>query len=776
MYAETKLLEFDKVKTIIKSFAHTAVGKKKVLALAPTINPLVIERQLNETYQAKLIVEQYKEPPFGGVRDITTILKQIKIFSTLTPKDFLDVVGLVDASSNMIRFFDKLTENELDWAHFEPYVAQIKTVHAVKDGIMQVITIDGKIRDNASSELSRIRRSIAQKERKINDVLNQFLNAKKNKLTDSLITIRSNRFVVPVKASEKNNIKGTIVDVSSSGETVFIEPASVAEINNKVSLLKIEENNEVERLLRELTQFLAGHHGTLNTNFDVLTTIDQLFAVGKFAIDYTCERPQITVNEIDLQKARHPLLNQNDVVANTITFNPGEDTIIITGPNTGGKTVALKTMGLLSIMVQSGLLIPVEPNSKTIIFNHIFADIGDEQSIEQSLSTFSSHMTRIINILNQCTEKSLVLFDELGSGTDPKEGSSLAMAILDYIKQFDAYVIATTHYPELKAYAYDKDHIINASVEFDVDTLSPTYRLLLGTPGKSNALLISERLGLPTDIINRAKNTVVTSKTEISDLINKLEKQGNILDKKIQEYDRLNKRSKELIEENKVLKRQLKSRQKELRGKANREKDVLLRDAKEEARALIEKIEALHKASNIKPHQLASLKHEVSELTKKSTPTSSTKAHKYQVGDLVNILKFNRTGELLDPLKDNKWSVKMGTLTMTLEPNEFEFIERKKPLKPTVKIKSTIKKHTPTECDLRGLRYEDAKLKLDKYIDDCVISNVPFASIIHGFGTMTLRKMVKETVRHHPSILSSRDGKGNEGGQGVTIIELKGND
>ena len=773
MYAESQLLEFNKVKEHITAYAHTTVGKEKVRGLRPSNNNLEITRKLNEVSQAKYITEGYKEAPFGGVRDVTDILQHAKIYATLTPKDFLDIVGLVDASKHMIRFFKQVEENELPYDALLPYLDDLNHVKTIKDEIMQVITIDGKIRDDASSELSRIRRNIGNKERKVNEKLNQFLNRNKKKLTESLITMRSNRFVVPVKASDKNSVKGTVVDISSSGETVYIEPASVAEINNQIALLKIEEQNEIEKLLRDLTAFVAGYHGMLKTNFDVLTTLDYLFAVAKYSIELLCIKPEITDKTIDLQKARHPLIDQKEVVANTIAFNPGEDTIIITGPNTGGKTVALKTMGLLSIMVQAGLLIPVEPESKTIIFNHIFADIGDEQSIEQSLSTFSSHMTRIIRIIKQCTPGSLVLLDELGSGTDPKEGSSLAMAILDYINQFDVYTIATTHYPELKAYAYDKDHIINASVEFDVNTLSPTYRLLLGTPGKSNALLISERLGLPKQIINAAKDHVITTNTDVSDLINKLEKQGNVLDDKIQEYDTLIARNKELIEDNKRLKRELREEKDQLKEKASLEKHKVLTQAKREATKLIEEIEALKKEANVKPHELADVKHKTKELSQSEVRHSETKEHTYQEGDLVTVLKFNRTGELLTKQKNGKWDVKMGTLTMTLSEDEFEFIEHKEAPKQTVTVKSKVKKYTPTTLDLRGLRYEEAKQKLDKYVDDCVLSNIPFATIIHGYGTLTLRKMVKEYVAKHPQIKSHRDGKGNEGGNGATVIELK---
>ncbi len=773
MQFDIKTLEFDKVKSLIKEKAHTYKGKELVNEITPTSNKLEITRKLNETDHALKILIHYKEPPFGGIRDLSETLQRAKIYSVLRPTEFLDVVGLIDATNNNIRFYDQVKDNEISDIYLDDYYYGLSPIKGLKQEIEMVVSIDGRIHDSASSTLLKIRNKITTKQHRVNDRLNNILHTQKTKLTEALITIRNDRFVVPVKLSEKNNFKGNIIDYSSSGETAYIEPLIVAELNNEISLLKLDELKEIEKILRDLTIRVADHHYPLLHNFELLSELDCVFAKAKFALIYECTRPEITESEISLRKARHPLINQKEVVANTITFNEGERIIIITGPNTGGKTVALKTMGLLSIMVQCGMLIPVDEESKTIIFDNIFADIGDEQSIEQSLSTFSSHMTRIISILKNLSVGSLILLDELGSGTDPKEGSSLAISILDYIRVRGVYVIATTHYPELKAYAYNKDEIINASVEFDVDTLSPTFRLLLGTPGKSNALLISERLGLNEKIIKAAKENVLTSKTEITDLINKLEKQGNILDSKIMEYEELIELNKNLVNENQKLKTDLMNEKQALRKKINVEQSQLIKETKEMALNLIKEISDMKKRNVIKDHELAELKYKVKNLDLEETQQSTTKNHEYKPGDLVNILKFNRTGELVKQQKNKHWIVKMGGLTSQFAVDQFEFIETKteKPLKS--KMKSHVKKYVSPELDLRGMRYEEARIALDRYIDDCLIGNMPFATIIHGYGTLTLRKLVKEYLSTNTMVKSFRDGEGNEGGNGVTIVNFK---
>jgi len=774
MYFDTNLLEFNKVKSIIVNNAQTSLGKFLVKKISPTDNSLVIERKLNETSHALKIISLYKDPPFGGIRDLTETLKKAQIQSVLRPSEFLDLIGLIDASGNNVRFYQQVKDIEILDIALDIYFENIERVPKLKREIQLVINDNCEISDSASPLLKKIRNAINVKQRRIQDRLNSILQKDKSKLTETLITIRNNRFVVPVKTSEKNNFKGSIIDYSSSGETVYMEPHSVSSINNEISILLLDEKKEVERILRELTLKVGEHYYQLSNNLKLLTELDAIFACAKFGLEYECNIPEITANEINLIKARHPLINKEEVVANTITFNKEEKVIIITGPNTGGKTVALKTMGILSIMVQSGLLIPVMEGSKTVIFENIFADIGDEQSIEQSLSTFSSHMTRIIKIIDNLTVGSLILLDELGSGTDPKEGASLAISILDYLRVRGVHIIATTHYPELKAYAYNKTEIVNASVEFDVNTLSPTYRLLLGTPGKSNALLISERLGLEKSIISQAKEHVLTSQSEVTDLINKLEKRGNTLEQKIREYENLIKDNNELVNRTERLRNELIVEKRALKGKVAVEESQIIRDVKREALSLIKTIEDLKKQDIIKDHEIAEIKYKIRTLDVNKDDKIIAEKHDFEIGDIVNILKFNRNGELLKKQKNNHWLIKMGSLTSQFAEDQLEFVKRKNQENQKVnKIKSNIKKSVKPELDLRGMRYEEAEYALDKYIDDCLVVNIPFVTIIHGYGTLTLRKLVKTYLDKNKHVTSHRDGEGGEGGTGVTVVHFK---
>ena len=678
MQFDIKTLEFDKVKEVLIRQASTLRGKELLRAISPTNNHLEIKRLLQETYHAYLIITQYKEPPFGGIRDMIEILERARIHSVLRATEFLDVIGLLEATQNNITFYKNVQEEEIEVDILSEYYDQLTSIKHLRQSIEQVISIDGRIHDNASHELSRLRAKISQKENKITERLNNIISTQKTKLADTLITIRSNRMVVPVKLSEKNNFKGTIIDYSSSGETVYMEPESVSLINNEISLLRLDEEREIDRILRLLTKKIADEYLPLKNNFEILSYLDMTYSKGKYAAINECSIPTITEEEISLVKARHPLIDKKEIVANTISMNKEQSIIIITGPNTGGKTVALKTMGLLSIMIQSGLMVPVNEGSKTVIFENIFADIGDEQSIEQSLSTFSSHMTRIINITNKMTVGSLILLDELGSGTDPKEGASLAIAILDYIRVRGMYVIATTHYPELKAYAYDKEEIVNASVEFDVESLRPTYRLLLGTPGKSNALLICERLGLSDKIISRAKENVLTSNTDVSDLINKLEKQGNDLDNKIQEYEEVIHRQKTLVSQNERFQKDLIAQKNELKSKVAVEQSQLIQEAQHKAFTLLKDISDLKNRKDIKDHELAELKYQVKQLSEHKEETSSMLGYQYSPGDKVTLLKFNRVGELVKKQKNGSWVVKMGSLTSQFTEDQFEFVEKAK--------------------------------------------------------------------------------------------------
>jgi len=770
MTFDTKILEFEKIKTTIASYASTNLGKKKVSEIEPSANPLLINRLLNETSQAKTLLIHELYPPFGGVKDVSMHLKKARVYDILTPKEFLDIVDLLNGINAQVQYYKRIIDEEFLIDALTPYYQEFSHFTALKKEIKQVITDDAKVASSASHDLSKLRSKIDTLERRIQEKLQQLMKSKKDSLADQLITVRNEHYVVPVKLSEKNKFDGAIIDYSSSGETVYMEPRIVTEIINQIQLLKMEEQKEVERILRALTIRLADDVYALEENLGLIIILDCIFAKAHYAVETESVYPTITKNEIFLRKARHPLIDPKEVVANTMYFEQGKQMIIITGPNTGGKTVALKTMGLLSIMLQSGVLIPVAEDSKTKIFEQILADIGDEQSIEQSLSTFSSHMTRIIHILDVLKEDALILLDELGSGTDPKEGASLAISLLEHLKGQSVYVIATTHYPELKAYAYNHKSILNASVEFDVQSLKPTYRLLIGTPGKSNALLISERLGLPKHIIDYAKESIVTSATNVSELIEKLEHEGKRLDHKLQEYE-------ELLEDNNRIKEELLEEKKKLKKEQMRLKDKttvlnadVVKETKAKAEALLKELEELKESQELKTHEIAEAKHKVRSLAVDEEDKKSAEPHTFLKGDRVNVLKFNRIGELIKKQKKHTWVVKMGALSSVFKEDELEFVDRPKKEEPKAKMQSHVIKKAYTTLDLRGMRYEEAHDALDKFVDDCTLSHVPHATIIHGYGTLALRQMVKEFVGKHPNITSHRDGGQNEGGNGATII------
>ncbi|MFW5841717.1 MAG: endonuclease MutS2 [Bacillota bacterium] len=769
MLFDVKTLELDKIIERVLNYGHTELGKKQIQAITPTTDQKTILFDLSEVEDAKKMVKEGLDPRFGGIYNLDKALKRAAIEGVLEISDFLNIISHIDAvkymKKDLLRYQSVMQES----LAIEQYADQLASLPELKKAIDTVIDTEGTIRSSASTTLKDLRHQLDKTERQIKTALDNVLKTQAKKLADSLVTMRYNRYVVPVKLSDKNTFKGTVLDYSSSGETVYIEPDSVRELSSKKERLEAEEKHEIERILYELTLEVKTYVHPLKANQDIFTHLDFIFAKAKYAWHIGATKP--TLNDtFSYINARHPLIAQDEVVANTIQFNDGVQSMIITGSNTGGKTVTLKTVGLLSLMVQSGLLIPVSHGSTFTIFNEIRADIGDEQSIEQSLSTFSSHMKNIVNIINDVQDKSLILLDELGSGTDPTEGASLGMSILNHLSQKDVLIMATTHYPELKAYAYSKPSIMNASVEFDETTLKPTYRLLLNTPGESHALLIADRLGLNKAIIEDAKTQVLSSKSEISELIDTLRNESTRLDKMIQSYEKnisqVESEKKDVL----ALKRSLQKEKETLKEKMALENKRILDDLKEEALKLINDLEAL-KSKSFKEHELAELKYKTKQLVQEETQESSTKDHVYQPGDLVYIMKFNRYGELVEKQKNKQWLVQMGGLKSVFKEKEFEYAsEQTKPKEKAPASSSPAKKHVASELDLRGLRVHEAKDELLKYLDDCLMANMPFASIIHGFGTLALRKMVKEVVKNHPNITSARDGKGNEGGQGVTIV------
>ncbi|MDD3129806.1 MAG: endonuclease MutS2 [Candidatus Izemoplasmatales bacterium] len=774
MYAELKKLEFDKILKILKNYIHTDLGKERVLEITPLVDSIEITRLLQETDEAKNLIERYDQTPLTGVLDVREIVKKAEIYSVLTVDELLKIVSHQEAIARTIVYVKKVISLNLDFTHLSDYYNRIVSLPDLKNAIDKVIDKKGEIYDTASHKLAEIRRKIKTTEDRIESKMQSMLKSEQSKLIDSLITIRNNRLVLPVKQEFKNSVKGLIHDQSASGETVFIEPISCVEMNNDLSRYYVQESQEIENILRELTLKVSEYSEELKNNLEIFTYLDIVFGKAKYALQNDFTRPIITKNKISLLNAKHPLISKDVVVGNNIIFHDYHH-IIITGPNTGGKTVALKTLGLLSIMVQSGMLIPVNENSETMIFSNIFADIGDEQSIEQSLSTFSSHISNIIKIIDKAADNSLVLLDEIGSGTDPKEGASLAMAIIDNLRNRKIYSMITTHYPELKTYAYDLENTVNASVEFDIETLKPTYRLKIGIPGTSNAIQIARRLGLNEKICKDAENVSLSFDTDTSKLIQKIEKQSIELDNELsnyrekiklleQEKDNYKKLLKEeLVRQNKVLE--------EYETIQKQKQESYLKRAQE----LIEELNELKNSSSFKEHELARLKKDVKDTFYQKVKYHKTSDKGIKVGDTVKVLSYQRNALVNKELKNEQYEVVMGALTLNVKKSEIEFVKSGVNEEIETRVKSPVSpiRDVKVELDLHGKRYEEAMLELDKFVDDCLLNNLEFAYIVHGIGTGALKKGVEAYAKSNPHVKTYRRGNEGEGGMGVTVYQFK---
>ncbi|MFA6649512.1 MAG: endonuclease MutS2 [Candidatus Izemoplasmatales bacterium] len=772
MFADQKILEFPKILATIRQYAETDFGKQLVLAIEPSSDKTLVTRLLDEVSEAKTMIERYDSAPMTGVLDLSESLKRARIGSTLTIDELLNIASLVVAIADNQRFIRKIRQLELSCISIGHYFDDLIPLNHLKVEIDKCIDVKGFVYDDASEELASIRAKLTINKKRINEKMESLLRSESARLTDTIITIRNNRLVLPVKAEHKNSFRGIIHDQSASRETVFIEPEGCVDLNNSLQTLYFQEIAAIERILAKLSGLVMENYTPLSTDFLIMTNLDVIFAKAKYAMAISAVRPEITADEIMLLNSKHPLIPKETVVANTIRFHKYR-TIIITGPNTGGKTVALKTLGLLSLMVQAGILIPVDELSKTVVFDNIFADIGDEQSIEQSLSTFSSHITKIISIFRNMTNHSLILLDELGVGTDPKEGASLAISILEAIRARNVFTMVTTHYPELKVYAFDKDDVVNASVEFDIDTLQPTYRLQIGTPGTSNALEIAARLGLDMAIINHAKEVSLSFDTDTSVIIKKLERESLELNREIDEY----RQSKQLLDQkNAELEATISASRKAQNEAAialEKAKVKIIEDTKNDALSLIKELDDLKKSEKFKEHELARLKHVVKNLGSETLAMQKVNSLPIHVKDIVNVVPYQKQGIVSKVLTDGRFEVQMGILTATFGESELEFI--KKDPNDGQKNKVTVSRSTMNkiELDLRGCRFEEAMSMLDKYIDDCLINNLEFGQIIHGYGTGALRKGVMEYVKKHPQIKSFRAGGMNEGGAGVTMIVFK---
>lgn len=778
-----KVLEFEKVKEQLMKHASSSLGKQKAQTVAPSTDFEEVVLLQEQTDEAVKVLRLKGNVPLGGISDIRPSVKRAKIGSMLGSLELLDIAGTIYGGRQLKKFILTMVEDGVELPILESYVDRILPLMELEQSIKHCIDDNGHVMDGASDKLRSIRVQLRSSESRIREKLENIIrsSAAQKTLSDALITIRNDRYVIPVKQEYRGTYGGIVHDQSSSGATLFIEPQSVVDLNNTLQEARVQEKLEIEKILFELTGEVAEVADSLLENVNILGDLDFMFAKAGYSQKIKASKPTMNNDgHIRIFKARHPLINPEEVVPNDIELGREYTSIVITGPNTGGKTVTLKTLGLFTLMAQSGLQIPALDGSELAVFENVYADIGDEQSIEQSLSTFSSHMVNIVDILNKVDSNSLVLFDELGAGTDPQEGAALAISILDEVYNRGARVIATTHYPELKAYGYNREGVINASVEFDIETLSPTYKLLIGVPGRSNAFEISKRLGLKEDVITRAKEHVSTESNTVENMIASLEKSKREAEAELTEAESIRKDAENLHKELQKQILEFNDKRDKLFDKAQDKAHETINKAKQEAEEIIRELRKMRTEQHafVKEHELIEAKRRLEEaspnLSKKKQVTTTKVNQDFQVGDEVKVISFNQKGHLLEKVGSKDWQVQMGIMKMKVNVADLEYVSRPKPVetKPLATVKGK-DYHVSLELDLRGERFDNALLRVEKYIDDALLAGYPRVSIIHGKGTGALRQGVQEYLKNHRSVKSIRFGESGEGGSGVTVVTFK---
>ena len=779
-----KVLEFDKIRAQLAEYATSEKGKQMIKELPIEVEEKAIQNKIEETADGVELLRLKQGIPIPRLKDISFALKRLELEAGLNGRELSDILRVLTTTHEVERFFEKVEEEEIALKRVPRLVEKLESIPEVTKELEASIREDGYVLDSASPTLHGIRVGIQKTEQEIRRQMDQYLTGKNAQyLSDTIITIRNDRYVLPVKAEYKSVFGGTVHDQSATGQTLFMEPQAVVNLNNKLREYQVQEKREVERILWELSQKLMPYTNSLHQNHYVLARLDVVNAKALYANEIKATEPIIDrQNHVALWKAWHPLLDREKAVSNDIILGEEYQAIVITGPNTGGKTILLKTVGVIQLMAQMGLYIPAGENSRVGIFTEIFADIGDEQSIEQNLSTFSSHMSNIVSILKQINDKSLVLIDEIGSGTDPQEGSSLAIAILDYIASKQSYVIASTHYPELKAYGYDRPKTINASMEFDGDTLQPTYQLLLGVPGRSNAFDISKRLGLPSIIIDQARGLLSEEDQDLNAMISDLEQKRRRAQRDADKMRHQLELSTQLLEDLQKETEQFKANKARLLEEAKERANTLIEQSKDDADKILSEIRELQlrsKQSTVKEHEmiekktaLTDLKHE--QDLKKNKVLRKEKAKKaLQVGQSVEVLSFGQRGTLVEKVSDEEWVVQMGIIKMKIAVEDLAPIAETQEAKQQVIVKSARSSHVSSELDLRGKRYEEAMKDLDLYIDAAILANYPRVTIIHGRGTGAIQQGVHKTLRSHRSVASFEFAPMNTGGNGATIVTFK---
>ncbi|WP_019166356.1 endonuclease MutS2 [Staphylococcus delphini] len=776
-----EILEFNKVKSLIEQEVISDLAIEKVKQLAPSSDYETVVHQMNEVDEISQIYNQYRLPSMSGLSRVQPYIKRSQIGGTLNVQELNAIKTLIQVQNQFKTFYNQLVEDEetVNYEILDGQMQQLPVLTHLYQSIHQKCDTQDLF-DSASMELQSIRSRIAKTNQRVRTQLDRMVKSTSNqkKLSDAIVTVRNERNVIPVRAEYRQDFNGIVHDQSASGQTLYIEPSAVVELNNQISRLRSEEATEVQRILAELTAEVAEEAEACLISEQVMGHLDFLIGKARYAAKIKGTKPTFSEQrQVYLPKAFHPLLDRDTVVANTIEFESSIQTVIITGPNTGGKTVTLKTLGLIILMAQSGLLIPTLDGSQLSVFDNVFCDIGDEQSIEQSLSTFSSHMKTIVNILEEANDKSLILFDELGAGTDPSEGAALAMSILDHVHGMGALVMATTHYPELKAYSYNREGVMNASVEFDVDTLSPTYKLLMGVPGRSNAFDISKRLGLGLKIINHAKSMIGQDEQEINEMIASLEKNAKRVDDQRIELDRLVREASQIHNDLSRAYEQYQNMESRLIEEAKDKANQRVKAAMEEADDILKSLRDMRdqKGAEVKEHELIDQRKRLEDQYEAKSIKQNVQKQKWdeiKAGDEVKVLSYGQKGEVLEVLSDEEAVVQMGIIKMKLPLSDLEKKEKAK-AQPKKVVTRTNRSTVKMELDLRGYRYDEAMVALDQYLDQAVLSNYEDVYIIHGKGTGALQKGVQQHLKRHKSVATFRGGMPSEGGFGVTVATLK---
>lgn len=772
------VLEFDKVKQLFEPYLQTEQGEMELAALTPTDKKESIETAFMELEDMEQIL--LEEPRFAvsTIQDVRPVAKRLEMEAALNIDELLALKAVLRVTHELKDFYDNLENVRLE--RLNRLFDNLVDLPRLQGGL-QAINEGGFVESFASEKLAKIRRRIQENEHQVREILQDLLKSKADMLADAVIASRNGRNVLPVKNTYRNRIAGVVHDISASGNTVYIEPRAVVNLNEEIANHRADERYEIIQILEELSDSLRPHAAEIANNAWIIGHLDLIKAKYRFMRDFKTVVPEVSSNRsIQLLQLRHPLIE--NAIANDLHFTEDLTEIVITGPNTGGKTIMLKTLGLAQIMAQSGLPILADPGSRVGIFSQVFADIGDEQSIEQSLSTFSSHMTNIVSILHQVDTASLILLDELGAGTDPQEGAGLAIAILEDLRLRGIKTMATTHYPELKAYGIETAGVQNASMEFDTASLRPTYRFMQGVPGRSNAFEIARRLGLSETIIQDAMKMTNTD-NDVNQIIEKLEAQTLESRKRL---DTIQEVEQENLKFNRALRK--------LYNELTRERETELNKAREEAKEIVDMalsesdriLQGLHAKSQLKPHeiieakaQLKKLAPETVDLSKNKVLKKAKKARAPKVGDEILVISYGQRGTLVKQLKDGRWEAQVGLIKMTLEEKEFNLIKVEKEAAQPKKRQVNVVKRSNTSgprarLDLRGKRYEEAMQELDGFIDQALLNNMAQVDIIHGIGTGVIREGVTKYLRRNKHVKSFEYAPQNAGGSGATIVTFKG--